>query len=123
MKTVSGMLVILALLASSASALDFVLYGHGEGGDGLGYGFQDGHLSQRTKQYSPAPQADSEPWGRYDNSIPGYRSHAKQLSHPFYGHTPLAPRVRSINPPRPVPDEVHEVRRRGAWRRQVESYR
>lgn len=28
------------------------------------------------------------PWGRYDNSVPGYRAHGLYLSHPYWGRTP-----------------------------------
>lgn len=117
------LLLALVLLSSPAAALDFVLYGDGQGGDGLGYGFQGGYLSQRTKQHASVPQPDTQPWGRHDNSIPGYRSHARKLSHPFYGHTPLEPRIRYINRERPISDEVQEIRRGGVWRRRVETYR
>ena len=86
--------IALFLLAAAAHAQQYgpapyVLYGWGEGGDGLGYGFHKAYLSQRTQQVTAKPQPDSEPWGRYDNSAPGYDSHGKQFTHAFYGSTPL----------------------------------
>ena len=94
-------ILILALLITPALAQEyrpprFVLYGHGQGGDGLGYGFQNGYVSQNTHQYFAKPQTDAEPWGRYDNTAPGYRSHGFWMSHPFYGRVPTDPSVTYV---------------------------
>lgn len=117
MKAVSWLALLFALVAAPACADDFVLHGHGEGGDGLGYGIQNGYISQRTRQYFATPQADTEPWGRWDDSVPGHRSHGKRFSHPFYGYTAPDRPIEYINPYRELPSEVHEYRRGRYWRR------
>ena len=71
----------------------YVLYGWGQAGDGYGYGFQRRYLSQRDHKVFTKRQADTEPWGRYDNGVPGYDSHGRRFSHPYYGITPLEQRV------------------------------
>jgi hypothetical protein len=80
-------LLLLLFLASPLAAQDpfgpapFVLYGWGEGGDGYGYGILRSRVDDRG------------PWGRYDNSVPGYRSHGMYLSHDYYGKQPLEQHV------------------------------
>lgn len=97
------MRALLLLLALAGAALSqeyrpppYVLYGHGAGGDGLGYGFRNGYMDQVTKAYSARPTPDSGPWGRYDNSVPGYRAHGMRFANDFYGRTPNDPEVHFV---------------------------
>lgn len=43
-----------------------------------------------------APLNQVYPWGKYDNTAPGYRAHGLYLSHPFWGRTPNAPSVYQV---------------------------
>ena len=76
MRALALLLVLAAgALADEYQPAPYVLYGHGEGGDGLGYGIRSSRVTDRG------------PWGFYDNSVPGYRYHGMWLSHAFYGRT------------------------------------
>lgn len=101
MRALLGAGLALVLIAAGAFAqgyrpAEFVLYGHGQGGDGLGHGFQDGHIDMRTRAHSEKPTPDSRPWGFHDNSVPGQRAHGMRFSQNHHGRTHSDPRVEYI---------------------------
>lgn len=98
-------LLLLLWLASPLMAEDqygpdlFVLYGWGEGGDGLGYGIRNSRVDEHGRETplsAPKSPIAGTP-GRYDNSVPGYRSHGLFLSHPYYGKLPREQHVYYAN--------------------------